>query len=44
VPRDAVCAFEGVDEDDALEYLRSVYGARIVTVDELVSPSVPVAG
>lgn len=36
VPRDAVCAFEGVDEEDALEYLRTVYGARITTVDELV--------
>jgi nicotinamidase-related amidase len=35
VPRDAVCAFEGVDENDALEYLRSAYGARIATVDEL---------
>jgi nicotinamidase-related amidase len=36
VPRDAVCAFEGVDEDAALEYLNTVYGARITTVDELV--------
>jgi nicotinamidase-related amidase len=35
VPRDAVCAFEGVSEDDALEYLRGTYGARITTVDEL---------
>ena len=35
VPRDAVCTFEGVDEDQALEYLRGVYGARITTVDEL---------
>ena len=38
VPRDAVCAFEGVDEDAALEYLRSVYGARETTVEELVHP------
>ena len=37
VPRDAVCAFEGVDEEDALAYLSSVYGARITTVDELVA-------
>src|SRR5262245_62092973 len=44
VPRDAVCAFEGVDEDEALEYLRSVYGARITTVAELLASSVPVAG
>jgi nicotinamidase-related amidase len=42
VPRDAVCAFEGVDEDEALEYLRSVYGARITTVAELTG-SVPVS-
>ena len=35
VPRDAVCAFEGVDEEAALEYLRGTYGARIATVDEL---------
>ena len=35
VPRDAVCAFEGVDEDQALEYLASVYGALITSVDEL---------
>jgi nicotinamidase-related amidase len=41
VPRDAVCAFEGVDEDEALEYLRSVYGARISSVDELVGAFVP---
>ena len=37
VPRDAVCAFEGVSEEDALEYLRGAYGARITTVDELIS-------
>ena len=35
VPSDAVCAFEGVDEQEALEYLRTVYGARITTVAEL---------
>lgn len=43
VPSDAVCAFEGVDEQEALDYLKSVYGARIVTVDELVHPSGVVA-
>lgn len=37
VPRDAVCAFEGVSEEDALEYLRTVYAARITTVDELTA-------
>jgi nicotinamidase-related amidase len=36
VPRDAVCAFEGVDEDDALEYLKATYGATVTTVDQLV--------
>ncbi len=36
VPRDAVCAFEGVEEEQALDYLRTVYGARITTVDELL--------
>jgi nicotinamidase-related amidase len=36
VPRDAVCAFEGVDENDALDYLRNTYAARITSVDELV--------
>ena len=27
VPRDAVCAFEGVDAEDALDYLVMAYGA-----------------
>jgi nicotinamidase-related amidase len=36
VPRDAVCAFEGVDEQAALDYLHDVYHARITTVDELI--------
>jgi len=44
VPRDAVCTMEGVDEDQALEYLRGVYGARITTVDELVGAAEPVRG
>lgn len=37
VPRDVVCAFEGVDEDEALAYLQATYGARITTVDALLS-------
>jgi nicotinamidase-related amidase len=41
VPSDAVCAFEGVDEKDALDYLHSVYGARITTVAELMRTPVP---
>ena len=40
VPRDAVCAFEGVDEDDALEYLKMAYKANVTTVDELVGSRV----
>ena len=39
VPSDAVCAFEGVDEDDALEYLKMAYGATVTTVEELLSES-----
>ena len=31
-----MCAFEGVNEDDALEYLKATYGATVTTVDELV--------
>jgi nicotinamidase-related amidase len=41
VPRDAVAAFEGVDEEQALEYLVGTYAARITTVDELVENLVP---
>ena len=36
IPQDAVCAFEGVSEPDALDYLKQVYGARITTLDELI--------
>ena len=36
IPQFAVCAFEGVDEDDSLEYLKATYGANVTTVDELV--------
>jgi|SRR5579862_458482 len=43
VPRDAVCAFEGVDEDQALEYLRDVYGAHVTSVAELVGHPVAAA-
>ncbi len=43
VPRDAVCAFEGVDEEQALDYLHSVYGAKITTVDELVGATAALA-
>jgi nicotinamidase-related amidase len=41
IPRDAVCGFEGVDEEDALEYLKMAYAAEITSVDELVGAAVP---
>jgi nicotinamidase-related amidase len=41
VPSDAVCAFEGVDEEEALGYLRTVYGARITTAAELAREPAP---
>jgi nicotinamidase-related amidase len=40
VPRDAVCAFEGVDEEDALEYLKMAYGAEVTTVAGLAGTPV----
>jgi nicotinamidase-related amidase len=43
VPRDAVCAFEGIDEEKALEYLRAVYGAHVTSVGELLGHPVAVA-
>lgn len=42
IPTDAVCAFEGVDEADAVKYLQGVYGASIATTDALVSQTVSV--
>jgi nicotinamidase-related amidase len=43
VPRDAVCAFEGVDEDEALEYLVMAYGATITDVAALTGAGAAVA-
>jgi nicotinamidase-related amidase len=43
IPSDAVCAFEGVSEEDALEYLKATYGATVTTVDELVGARTPVS-
>jgi nicotinamidase-related amidase len=37
VPKDAVCTFEGVNEEEALAYLKNVYGAEITTTDNLIS-------
>lgn len=39
IPADAVCAFEGVDHDEALEYLRTIYGAQITTSAALLRPN-----
>ena len=35
IPRDAVCAFDGVDGDAALEYLVMAYGATLADVAQL---------
>jgi nicotinamidase-related amidase len=35
IPRDAVCVFKGVDEDEALAYLEMAYGSALTTVDDL---------
>ena len=35
VPRDAVCAFEGVDAEEALDYLVMAYGATVTDVAAL---------
>jgi nicotinamidase-related amidase len=40
IPHDAVCGFEGVDEQAALDYLEATYGARITTVAELTGAGV----
>jgi nicotinamidase-related amidase len=40
IPKDAVCAFEGVNEDEALKYLKDVYAAEITTTDTLMGEAV----
>jgi nicotinamidase-related amidase len=42
IPRDAVCGFEGVDEEEALAYLEMAYGAKITTVDEFAGAAAAV--
>ncbi len=37
IPRDCVCGFEGVDEDEALAYLEMAYAATITTSNELTA-------
>lgn len=41
IPRDCVCGFEGVDEDEALAYLEMAYAATITTSDALTA-AIPV--
>ena len=36
VPEEVVCAFPGVNEHEALDYLRSVYGAHVTSLRTLV--------
>jgi len=43
IPRDAVCAFEGIDEEESLGYLKQIYGASITTSKELMQPSLAAA-
>jgi nicotinamidase-related amidase len=35
VPADAVCVFPGVDQDAALDYLKTIYGAQITTSEAI---------
>lgn len=39
VPSDAVCVFPGVDQDAALDYLKTIYGAQITTSAALAAPN-----
>lgn len=39
VPADAVCVFDGVDNDAALDYLKTIYGAEITSTDAVVAPN-----
>lgn len=39
VPSDAVCVFPGVDQDEALDYLKTIYGASITSTDAIVAPN-----
>jgi nicotinamidase-related amidase len=40
VPRDAVCAFDGVDQEAALDYLVMAYAATLTDVAELTGAAV----
>jgi nicotinamidase-related amidase len=37
VPSDAVCVFPGVDQEAALEYLKTIYGAEITTTSSVIT-------
>jgi nicotinamidase-related amidase len=39
VPADAVCVFPGVDQNAALDYLKTIYGAEITTSAALAAPN-----
>ena len=39
IPADAVCAFEGVNQEEALDYLRTIYGAEITTSAAILRPN-----
>ncbi len=39
IPADAVCAFEGVNQEEALEYLRTIYSAEITTSAAILRPN-----
>jgi hypothetical protein len=39
VPADAVCVFPGVDQDAALDYLKTIYGAEITTTAAIAAPN-----
>ena len=41
IPRDGVCAWPEVDAEEALEYLETMYGAKLTTVDELTGTPAP---
>jgi len=43
VPSDGVCAFAGVNQQDALDYLKMAYGATVTTVGELIGAPVAAA-
>lgn len=39
IPTDGVCVFDGVDNEAAIEYLRTIYGATITDSEALIAAS-----